>query len=316
MKEYAKVEARIAEAIDSIPDRENVSIAELAREFDVPHQRLRRRLKGTPSKMHRAPANRKLDESQELGICLFIDGLCKHGLCVNTTGIRNAADFVLSRFHTGNDAPPVVGPSWAKRFLERHPEYTLEGQLEKVDEMEKADDVDKMDDAHDVDHVDKPQRPVTPPEQTGMEGSVSMPYTVRSLKRLSEDILAAPVEPSFRYKLQKLMKGSLAQATAGVILQDFLPLLPPLPNVEAAEASPSPSPCESPGREIGHGRPMYVHELRALSAKRRLEEAKEKEAKGKKGKKRVTVREARKVAIQQRQQNQGGSATSETIAQE
>ena len=298
MAEYAKVEARIVEAIDSVAGREKFTVAKLAKEFDVPEQRLRNRLKGTPSKMGRVSGNRKLSEAQELGLRLFLDRVGKQGSCVPQPTIRNAANVILSRWHEGDDPPPVVGPSWVHRFLERRPEYAVPKQ--KVKEGDEVEEADNMDDADD--DADEPQRPVTPAEQTDMNNCASTPYTVRSMKRLSDDILAVPMAPSLRYRLEKLMKGSLAQATAGVIFEAELE--------RAKAAEPAQPTGQNPRhREVGTGGAIYVHEIRAIIAKRRLEEEKKK-------KKRARAKEARKAATQKRQQDQRGPTTSGATAQQ
>lgn len=279
MAEYAKVEARIVEAIDSVAGREKFTVAKLAKEFDVPEQRLRNRLKGTPSKMGRVSGNRKLSEAQELGLRLFLDRVGKQGSCVPQPTIRNAANVILSRWHEGDDPPPVVGPSWVHRFLERRPEYAVPKQ--KVKEGDEVEEADNMDDADD--DADEPQRPVTPAEQTDMNNSV-------------------PMAPSLRYRLEKLMKGSLAQATAGVIFEAELE--------RAKAAEPAQPTGQNPRhREVGTGGAIYVHEIRAIIAKRRLEEEKKK-------KKRARAKEARKAATQKRQQDQRGPTTSGATAQQ
>ena len=48
---YVEVEARITEAIDSISDEENVTLTALAKDFEVPYQRLQSRFNGVPSRL-------------------------------------------------------------------------------------------------------------------------------------------------------------------------------------------------------------------------------------------------------------------------
>ena len=125
---YPEVEARISKAIELIPTREKFTIPKLAKEFNVPEQRLRRRLKGVPSKTQQIPVNRKLSEAGEAAVCGYLDQLDKLGLPVRPAMLQNAANVVLSHNHTGDDDPPVVGTLWVHRFLKRHPEYFVQKQ--------------------------------------------------------------------------------------------------------------------------------------------------------------------------------------------
>ena len=54
---YEEAEARITEAIDSISDDQNVTFTTLAKDFDVPYQRLLARFNGVPSRLGSAAAN-------------------------------------------------------------------------------------------------------------------------------------------------------------------------------------------------------------------------------------------------------------------
>lgn len=47
---YAEVEARITEAIDSIPTDETVNLSTIAKDFEVPYQRLCRHFRGARKK--------------------------------------------------------------------------------------------------------------------------------------------------------------------------------------------------------------------------------------------------------------------------
>ena len=62
-KSNQKIESRIQDAIDAKEANPNLSITSLARDFDVPYHRLRRRLLGQKSLFDRKPTNRRLDDS-------------------------------------------------------------------------------------------------------------------------------------------------------------------------------------------------------------------------------------------------------------
>ena len=69
---YRAIESRIIEAINAINTRKNTKIAKIAREFDVPYDRLRNRLYGIPSASAvRGLYNRRLTDNQEKALQLF-----------------------------------------------------------------------------------------------------------------------------------------------------------------------------------------------------------------------------------------------------
>ena len=128
-KLYEEVEACIKEAIAFISNRENtISIPEVAEKFDVPLRRLRNRLNGVPSKIGHVGTNRKLSEAEEDALCGYVDRLDKLGLPIRPRMLESTANIILSRNHTGEDSPPVVGTKWVSRFLQRHSEYSVRKQ--------------------------------------------------------------------------------------------------------------------------------------------------------------------------------------------
>ena len=79
---YQEIEDRIDDVIHALNEAEFPNIAKTAHEFDVPEQRLRRRYKGIQNKIQCRGRNKKLDESQELVLCYYLNQLDKSG--VNT----------------------------------------------------------------------------------------------------------------------------------------------------------------------------------------------------------------------------------------
>jgi len=63
-EDYYSIENRIQRALDATKREKNPNLSEIARKFDVPYQRLRRRVKGGASRSTRPPAGRRLSESQ------------------------------------------------------------------------------------------------------------------------------------------------------------------------------------------------------------------------------------------------------------
>lgn len=73
-------------------------------------QRLRARWFGRQPRNGRIPESRKLDETQEAAVCLFIDWMDKIGMSVKLTMIRLYANHVLVDSYYGDGLPPIVEP--------------------------------------------------------------------------------------------------------------------------------------------------------------------------------------------------------------
>jgi hypothetical protein len=113
-------------------------IADFARKYDVPYQRLHGRFYGTPAKSDLIPGNRRFLDIEEKAICRYLDRLDKLGLPAQRELLRGAADYILLANWTPastDEKPPSVGQHWVRRFLKRHPEYTLKRQ--KVLDLER-----------------------------------------------------------------------------------------------------------------------------------------------------------------------------------
>jgi len=129
---YSEAEKRIKQALDEMRALESAPvIADFARQYDVPYDRLYRRFHGTPSKSDRVPGNRRFLDVEEKAICRYLDRLDKLGLPAQRELLRGAADNILLANWTPaspDEKPPSVGQHWVSRFLGRHPEYTLKRQ--------------------------------------------------------------------------------------------------------------------------------------------------------------------------------------------
>jgi hypothetical protein len=142
MNSYPAVEDRITEALASInPENSKPNIKELAKKFAVPYRRLLHRSKGRPSRSQREPVNLRLNDTEELALCRFLDIMEESGLYARTYQIERIANSILSR-RPGPPEPPV-GPTWPTRFLRRHPEYFTKKQrtldIERKESHERRD---------------------------------------------------------------------------------------------------------------------------------------------------------------------------------
>ena len=123
---YHEIEERIGEAVAHIQENPLSNISKIAREFDVPYQRLRYRLKTGRSKITENGQNKKLSPAEELALCHFLDRLDATGFPARIPFITGFANNLLRRNHTDPTTdPPTVSHMWPQRFLDRHPEYSV-----------------------------------------------------------------------------------------------------------------------------------------------------------------------------------------------
>ena len=118
----AAVEKRIKDAIDAINTRKNAKHSAIAREFNVPYDRLRNRLAGAPSKSEvRGLHRRLLTPDQDLALSLFYQRLSDAGTPARLNSIKNEANRLLRQTSDPANPPPPIGPQWAKQWLDRQP---------------------------------------------------------------------------------------------------------------------------------------------------------------------------------------------------
>jgi hypothetical protein len=72
---YQEIEDRITEAVEYVSNFPDAKIAKVARDFDVPDQRLRYRLKTGRSKITQSGHNKLLFEAEELALCHILNRL-------------------------------------------------------------------------------------------------------------------------------------------------------------------------------------------------------------------------------------------------
>jgi len=109
---YEAVEAQIQKAIEHLleSEEESPNLSAVAREFNVPCQRLRAQLNGRESKMKRQAANTKLDKEQELAVCQYLDRLDMIGTSARLQMITSCANAILRDSHCDSILPaPIVG---------------------------------------------------------------------------------------------------------------------------------------------------------------------------------------------------------------
>ena len=123
---YHEIEERIGRAVAHIQENPHSNISKIAREFDVPHQRLRHRLKTGRSKITENGQNKKLSLAKELTLYHFLDCLDPTGFPARIPFIKGFTNDLLRRNHTDPTTdPPSVSHMWPQRFLDHHPEYSV-----------------------------------------------------------------------------------------------------------------------------------------------------------------------------------------------
>ena len=122
---YHEIEERIGEAVAHIQENPLSNISKIAREFDVPYQRLRYRLKTGRSKITENGQNKKLSPAEELALCHFLDRLDATGFPACIGLIKSFANDLLRSNHTNPTTnPSSVSHVWPQCFLDRHLKYS------------------------------------------------------------------------------------------------------------------------------------------------------------------------------------------------
>src|SRR5205823_5509592 len=68
--------------------------------------------------------NYRLTETQDLALVRYLEAIDAIGFGVHRTMIEQQANFLISEAYLGsNEAPPVVGKQWARRWLKKHPQF-------------------------------------------------------------------------------------------------------------------------------------------------------------------------------------------------
>jgi hypothetical protein len=117
---YIAIEHRIQKAINALNTRQNPSQTEIAREFNVPLQRLRSRLAGhPPASAVRGLHNRKLKPDQDLALHTYIKRLDELGLPVRLNMIQSTANALIRQDYPRWAYPPPLNAQWTKRWLDR-----------------------------------------------------------------------------------------------------------------------------------------------------------------------------------------------------
>ena len=118
-----EIEARIRNAIDAYQHDPGQKMADIAREFEVPYQRLRGRLQGKHSRVNKRPVNCALDKQQENALKHWVYKLDQAHFAPTVQQVQHCANSILRRSHTDpNQHPREVSKMWVNRFFKRLPD--------------------------------------------------------------------------------------------------------------------------------------------------------------------------------------------------
>ena len=111
-------ENRLEPAVSACHERPSRDIASLAREFDVPYQRLRARIHGRSPRGNRAYNGNALDSCQEKALERWIRHLDSFGSPPSLRRVDQAANQILAR---GSDQPGQrLGKMWISKLRKNH----------------------------------------------------------------------------------------------------------------------------------------------------------------------------------------------------
>jgi hypothetical protein len=123
--EYRQIEARIKRAVAYQSDlgSEPLLITVLATTFDVPYQRLRRRLQGSESRSTRSPTNIRLSSDKEEVLLTYMRWCERLGVYIRVRVVTISANSILRRSYVGTKPLLTVTANWTLRFLKRYPTF-------------------------------------------------------------------------------------------------------------------------------------------------------------------------------------------------
>lgn len=93
----SEVELRVEEAIEYLEGNPDAKLATVARLFEIPRSRLRRRFNGCSTKKGRPATNTKLSREEEVALCHYIDRLDAVNFAVRAEFITDAANYNYKR---------------------------------------------------------------------------------------------------------------------------------------------------------------------------------------------------------------------------
>lgn len=113
---YQEIEVRIQECIVGFNNGEFLTMAPAARHYNVPYDRLRRRVHGNNSISTRPSTNQRLNAAQEAALKPYIDRCDRLKMYALVPQVVSAAQSIVNAEHPTGKAP-LLSKKWATRWL-------------------------------------------------------------------------------------------------------------------------------------------------------------------------------------------------------
>jgi hypothetical protein len=111
---YQEIEARVLDACYDLEDQENPNMAETARKYDAPYDRVYRRFTGRAfSRIDSGGTNKALNEAEEQALCLYIEFADNLDISIQEKTLTNAVNAILQNHHPNANSPSIVSKMWA-----------------------------------------------------------------------------------------------------------------------------------------------------------------------------------------------------------
>jgi hypothetical protein len=111
---------RTAKVLESISDISKPNFRQLARDHDIPYQRLLARSKGRSALSERQPSTYKLSYAQDNALYGYIARLDELGVCARLPMIDSCAN-CLQRGHDGPGLPPSANHQMGRKLAQTPP---------------------------------------------------------------------------------------------------------------------------------------------------------------------------------------------------
>lgn len=130
MSSHSKdIESRTQDALNMYLRDQNLKITKIAREFEVPYERLRSRIQGKQPKTKVRPVNHTLSKAQEDAVKHWIHQLDEASHAPTAQQLQACANSILQCHHSDlTTPPPEVGKMWPYRFIKKFPNYKCQKQ--------------------------------------------------------------------------------------------------------------------------------------------------------------------------------------------
>ncbi|KAJ5102873.1 hypothetical protein N7532_003402 [Penicillium argentinense] len=196
-----EIEELIEKALEKLHTQSRPNISKVAREFDVPYQRLRSRYQGKKSLFEREPNGRKLDPAQEKALCGWIDYNDSLGLPVKLKNGSNASYNDILNTISDIDFLAAISSIRTKTFTLRT--IRLGFKLSGIWPINPNIVCDTL-----VDY-NHPEVPESPSTNSSNSTNISTPKTIQRFQRLESRLLTLNKDIShYENIVKKLSKGA------------------------------------------------------------------------------------------------------------